>query len=64
MKACANCRMMIDVLKREVDEWSEREQKLARINNTLVEAVMEGERACRQETNWKSKYTEQAKANK
>lgn len=55
--------MMIDILKREVEELTEREQKLQRINDTLMEAVRQKEHTCSQDVNWKNKYNEQAKIN-
>lgn len=56
MSDCTKCRMMIEVLKREVEELIEREQKLVRVNDALMEAMGKQQSEESEENDWKGKY--------
>ena len=56
MSDCTKCRMMIEILKREAEELIEREQKLVRVNDALMEAMGQQQSLESEENDWKSKY--------
>lgn len=56
MSACTKCRMVIEILKREVEELLERERKLGRVNDALMEAMGQQQSKESEENDWKTKY--------
>jgi hypothetical protein len=64
MSACTNCRRIVEILKREIQELQEREENLERVNDALVEAVGQQQNQASQQHTWKSKYEDQARANR
>ena len=63
MSDCSKCRMMIEILKREAEELIEREQKLVRVNDALMEAMGKQHSLESEENDWKNKYEQQLQAN-
>lgn len=63
MSDCTKCRMMVEILKREVEELIEREQKLVRVNDALMEAMGKQQSLESEENDWKNKYEQQLQAN-
>lgn len=55
--------MMVEILKREVEELIEREQKLVRVNDALMEAMGKQQSLESEENDWKNKYEQQLQAN-
>lgn len=57
MTACFNCRTMIEILKKEVEELSTREQQLIRVNNALTDVLRKTESTDHlEDSSWKIKY--------
>jgi hypothetical protein len=56
--------MVVDVLKREIEDLAEREGSLTRVNDALVEAVTQQQHALAQESSWKAKCQAQSQINR
>jgi hypothetical protein len=39
MTTCINCRTLVELLKREIEDLNDREEKLSRMNSALMEAM-------------------------